>query len=154
MTSRDLLAQAVDAWVREHPAETARLDDTGTPSTTINQFLWAAEAAWDRASRVRVAHALAADPTHRWQAKVNELPRHIADGTPVVYYLYDQHDHLLYIGSTLHLRQRLGQHRHRFGSLLVRFSYDPCTSVDTALRLERERIAHHQPPHNVVGVHR
>lgn len=67
----------------------------------------------------------------------------------LVYRLYDEHDKLLYIGSTFRLDYRLREHREKWWAYAIkRVETEPYESLESARDAERMAIANERPIYN------
>jgi excinuclease UvrABC nuclease subunit len=74
-------------------------------------------------------------------------------GQPYVYYLYDAAERLLYVGSTRHLRRRLGEHRRKqpWYPKVTELRAFPFPTLDAALAAESKAIRDCLPRYNRQG---
>ncbi|MBD1434954.1 GIY-YIG nuclease family protein [Sphingobacterium sp. DN00404] len=88
--------------------------------------------------------------TAELQAMIERLP-----GLPGVYFFYTQHDDLVYIGKSIHIRKRVQQHfqgkdskSRKIQRTVTRIAYEPMGSELISLLYESDLIKRHQPLYN------
>lgn len=73
------------------------------------------------------------------------------DGRPVLYRLYDVDGRLIYIGSTSHMPDRIGKHRHQVWwlPLVAKMRVEIHPTIAAARQAEREAIIAEKPAYNI-----
>lgn len=69
-----------------------------------------------------------------------------------VYFLWDHHGRIVYIGRSGNIFRRLGEHVLARRAGIYRITTVQCPDEGTMCRLEEAAIAEHQPEWNIVGV--
>lgn len=80
-----------------------------------------------------------------------ERPRRAPEGY-WVYRLWDDHDRLIYVGSTRRITQRLARHRVAMDGLWTRATYEEFATPEAMLAAERVAIATELPAMNIADV--
>lgn len=138
-----LLEQAVSDWFDVHGDQFA----DGHYSTSGNGFLLAAEAAY-----FQLQDALRAAELERIEREKPVKQSTDSDSKFWVYWLWDDNERLIYVGSTRNLTQRLDRHRRVMGGLWATATHEQFGSAEEMLMAERDAIATEFPAMNQRGV--
>ena len=103
------------------------------------------------------------DPGNPLAARLGDTFFRALPRQPGVYFFYDRHDRLLYIGQSNDLRARVGSYRHvcperhprrtlRLVHNIARVEFECCGSHAEAKRREAALLLERRPPYNRAGV--